>query len=66
MKNKDILPLIEACGEDFRWLKKRGHGDRTVWLAQGRQHPVTKDIKMVGATPTEALEKLVNYLSKDI
>lgn len=57
--------VIEKMGDDFRWLKKRGHGERTVWLAQGRPHPiVTKDIRCIGKTPREALVLLLVKMGK--
>ena len=58
-----VAELIEILGEDFRWLKKRGHNENTVWLAQARIHPITsKDIKVTAKTPQEALAKLLIYL----
>ena len=56
----DLQQLIEACGEDFRWLKKKGHGKNTQWLAQGRPHPITApDIKVYAPTPLEAVKELL-------
>ncbi len=55
--------LIEKCGDEFRWLKKKGHGKNTIWIAQQRQHPVELgDIRAQGKTPIEALEKLLKLI----
>ena len=55
--------LIEKCGDEFRWLKKKGHGKGTVWIAQQRQHPVEKgDVRAQGKTAREAMENLVKTL----
>lgn len=50
-----LSELIEACGNDFRWLKARGDS----WLAQGRLHPVGKrEPRCYGSTPEEAVANL--------
>jgi len=61
----EIEQLIKMCGEDFRWLKKRGHGNNTQWLAQGRPHPITMpDVKVYADTPLEAMRILSKKLNK--
>jgi hypothetical protein len=56
-----LLELINACGDEFRWLKHRGNN----WLAQQRQHPVgLGDISASGSTPDEAVANLWLKLKK--
>ena len=57
-----LSELIEACGEDFRWLKLR---TKDLWLAQGRPHPVgKKEPRCYAPTPEEAVAKLWLELNK--
>ena len=58
-----LSELIEACGDDFRWLKHnhhaKGKGIEVKWMAQGRPHPISaKDIKCFASTPEEAIARL--------
>ena len=56
--------LIDACGNDFRWLKHNTHDPEHIWMAQGRPHWKTIDGKGLpeprcwGKTPIEAVAKL--------
>jgi hypothetical protein len=62
---KTLEQLIEECGDDFRWLKARGHNETRVWLAQGRPHPInSKDIHAIGRTPIEAVYLLLEKLAQ--
>jgi hypothetical protein len=57
--------LILAMADNFKHLKKRGHGERTMWLAQARPHPIVdKDIRYTAKTPLEALQGLYNKLNE--
>lgn len=61
-----LSELIEACGEDFRWLKRNRHDKERVFMAQGRPHPVgNKEPKCWGKFPEEAVARLYLALHKN-
>lgn len=66
VRREDTLSgLIERCGEEFRWLKHKGHGKQEHWMAQQRRHPAELgDVRATGKTPKEAVRNLLSRLDR--
>lgn len=67
-----LSELIEACGEDFRWLKHNHRESEHRFMAQGRPHwkdedgNGMKEPKCFGATPEEAVALLYLALNERV
>ncbi len=66
-----LSELIEACGDNLRWIKHNIHDKKVAWLAQGRPHNEVRhpklgspDIRCYAETPEEAVANLWLELQK--
>ena len=59
-----LSELIEACGDEFLYLKKYLAGDGHQWEASGNTKIGEYDMFFVGKSPEEAVAKLWLELNK--